>query len=398
MTRDLGQFDLIVVGGGVNGAGIARDAVGRGLSALLCEKDDLAQGTSSRSGKLVHGGLRYLEYYEFRLVREALIEREVLLRAAPHIIWPMRFVLPHSPEQRPAWMVRAGLFLYDHLGGRKILPPTRILDLLQAPEGEPLRKNFKRAFEYSDCWVDDARLVVLNVLDVQKRGGTVLTRTPLTSARRVADTWRVDLRSARDGSTFQATGKILVNAAGPWVEDVLHRAGRNAASRVRLVKGSHIVTRKFWNGDQAYLLQNSDKRVVFVNPYEGDLALIGTTDIPFEGRAEDVRIDEGEVEYLLSVVDRYFTRAPKIGEVVELVFRRAPPVRRQISQPERGHARLCLRCRGAGRPGPDAFGLRRQDHHVPQTCRARAGEAFSIPSADLWRVDGACRIAGRRHS
>ena len=313
MTRDLGQFDLIVVGGGVNGAGIARDAVGRGLSVLLAEKDDLAQGTSSRSGKLVHGGLRYLEYYEFRLVREALIEREVLLRAAPHIIWPMRFVLPHSPEQRPAWMVRAGLFLYDHLGGRKILAPTRSLDLVKAPEGEPLRKNFSRAFEYSDCWVDDARLVVLNALDVRKRGGTVLTRTPLASARRIADTWRVDLRSARDGSTLQATGKILVNAAGPWVEDILHRAGRNAASRVRLVKGSHIVTRKFWSGDQAYLLQNNDKRVIFVNPYEGDLALIGTTDIPFEGRAEDVRIDKSEVEYLLSIVDRYFSRRAQDG-------------------------------------------------------------------------------------
>ena len=389
MTRDLGQFDLIVVGGGVNGAGIARDAVGRGLSVLLCEKDDLAQGTSSRSGKLVHGGLRYLEYYEFRLVREALIEREVLLRAAPHIIWPMRFVLPHSPEQRPAWMVRAGLFLYDHLGGRKILPPTRSLDLVKAPEGEPLRKNFSRAFEYSDCWVDDARLVVLNALDVRKRGGTVLTRTPLASARRVADTWRVDLRSARDGSTLQATGKILVNAAGPWVEDVLHRAGRNAASRVRLVKGSHIVTRKFWNGDQAYLLQNSDKRVIFVNPYEGDLALIGTTDIPFEGRAEDVRIDKSEVEYLLSVVDRYFTGAPKIGEVVNSFSGRTPPIRRQIRQSERGHARLCLRCRGAGRASPDAFRLRRQDHHLSQTCRARVGKALSLPSADDGRVDGA---------
>jgi glycerol-3-phosphate dehydrogenase len=317
MTRDLGQFDLIVVGGGVNGAGIARDAVGRGLSVLLCEKDDLAQGTSSRSGKLVHGGLRYLEYYEFRLVREALIEREVLLRAAPHIIWPMRFVLPHSPEQRPAWLVRAGLFLYDHLGGRKILAPTRSLDLAKAPEGEPLRKDFGRAFEYSDCWVDDARLVVLNAVDVHKRSGTVLTRTSLTSARRVADTWLVDLRSTRDGSTLQATGKVLVNAAGPWVEDILHRAGRNAASRVRLVKGSHIITPKFWSGDQAYLLQNSDKRVIFVNPYEGDLALIGTTDIPFEGRAEDVRIDKSEVAYLLAVVDRYFTGAPRIGEVID---------------------------------------------------------------------------------
>ena len=317
MTRDLGQFDLIVVGGGVNGAGIARDAVGRGLSVLLCEKDDLAQGTSSRSGKLVHGGLRYLEYFEFRLVREALVEREVLLRAAPHIIWPMRFVLPHSPKQRPAWMVRAGLFLYDHLGGRKVLAPTRSLDLLKAPEGGPLRKNFKRAFEYSDCWVDDARLVVLNAVDVRERGGSVLTRTRLASARREADKWRVDLRSARDGNTLQATGKILVNAAGPWVEDVLRRAGRNAGSRVRLVKGSHIVTRKFWSGDQAYLLQNNDKRVIFVNPYEGDLALIGTTDIPFEGRAEDARIERSEAEYLLSVVDRYFMRAPKIHEVVD---------------------------------------------------------------------------------
>ena len=184
MMRDLGQFDLIVAGGGVNGAGIARDAIGRGLSVLLCEKDDLSQGTSSRSGKLVHGGLRYLEYYEFRLVREALIEREVLLRAAPHIIWPMRFVLPHGATQRPAWMIRAGLFLYDHLGGRKVLPPSRTLDLSTAREGDPIRKNFKRAFEYSDCWVDDARLVVLNALDVRKRGGRILTRTALVSARR----------------------------------------------------------------------------------------------------------------------------------------------------------------------------------------------------------------------
>src|ERR1700748_3934933 len=174
-------FDLAIIGGGVNGCGIARDAAGRGMSVFLCEMNDLASGTSSWSTKLVHGGLRYLEYYEFRLVREALIEREVLLRAAPHIIWPMRFVLPHSPEQRPAWMVRAGLFLYDHLGGRKILPSTRTLDLSKAPRGEPLRKTFSRAFEYSDCWVDDARLVVLNAVDVRNRGGTVLTRTPLTS-------------------------------------------------------------------------------------------------------------------------------------------------------------------------------------------------------------------------
>jgi glycerol-3-phosphate dehydrogenase len=314
--RDLGQFDLIVIGGGVNGAGIARDAAGRGLKVLLCEKDDLAQGTSSRSGKLVHGGLRYLEYYEFRLVREALIEREVLLRAAPHIIWPMRFVLPHSPEQRPAWMVRTGLFLYDHLGGRKILPPTRALNLATAPEGEPLRKTFKRAFEYSDCWVDDARLVVVNAIDIRQRGGLVLTRMALASARRGRDVWSVELTSSRGNETLTATGEVLVNAAGPWVEDVLHRAGRNVASHVRLVKGSHIVTRKFWEGEQAYLLQNDDKRVIFVNPYEGDLALIGTTDIPFDGRPEEVRIDRDEIAYLLAVVGRYFVDAPAASDVI----------------------------------------------------------------------------------
>ena len=204
-------------------------------------------------------------------MREALIEREVLLRAAPHIIWPMRFVLPHSPEQRPAWILRVGLFLYDHLGGRKMLPPTRTLDLSIAREGDPIRKNFRRAFEYSDCWVDDARLVVLNALDVRERGGLVLTRTPLISARRERAAWSVELEDTRGGDVLTATGKIVVNAAGPWVEDVLRRAGRNTENRVRLVKGSHIVVRKFWDGDQAYLLQHDDKRVIFVNPYEGDL-------------------------------------------------------------------------------------------------------------------------------
>jgi len=313
--RDLGQFDLIVVGGGVNGAGIARDAVGRGLSVLLCEKDDLAEGTSSRSGKLVHGGLRYLEYYEFRLVREALIEREVLLKAAPHIVWPMRFVLPHSPEQRPAWMIRFGLFLYDHLGGRKTLPPTRNLDLTNAPEGRPLKRSFKRAFEYSDCWVDDSRLVVLNAIDIRQRGGTVLTRTPMVSGRRSRDHWTIELQDARRNESLTARGKILVNAAGPWVEDVLQRAGRNGESRVRLVKGSHIVTRKFWDGEQAYLLQHDDKRVIFVNPYEGDLALIGTTDIPFDDPAEDAEITAEEIDYLLAIVARYFEKAPTAKDV-----------------------------------------------------------------------------------
>ena len=305
------NYDLLIVGGGVNGAGIARDAAGRGLQVLLCEQDDLAEGTSSRSGKLVHGGLRYLEYYEFRLVREALIEREVLLAAAPHIVWPMRFVLPHTPEQRPAWLIRLGLFLYDHLGGRKRLPPTRTLDLRRDPVGVPLKPDLRRAFEYSDCWVDDARLVILNALDAKERGATILTRTRCTTLRRAAGHWQAELADARTGERRTVRARAVVNAAGPWVDDVLASvAGHDAGRRVRLVKGSHIVARKFWQGPQAYLLQNTDRRVIFVNPYEDDLCLIGTTDIAYEGRPEDVSIDRSEVDYLLGVVKRYFSDAP----------------------------------------------------------------------------------------
>ncbi|WP_374441278.1 glycerol-3-phosphate dehydrogenase [Stella sp.] len=307
--------DLIVVGGGVNGAGIARDAAGRGLSVVLCEKDDLGQGTSSRSGKLVHGGLRYLEYYEFRLVREALIEREVLLRAAPHIIWPMRFVLPHRASARPAWLVRLGLFLYDHLGGRERLPGTRTLDLRRAPEGAALADPPRIGFEYSDCWVDDSRLVVLNAIDAAERGARILPRTACLSARREGGLWRADLAGPAGRETVRA--RVLVNAAGPWVKDVIGRvAGQNSARNVRLVKGSHIVVRKFWEGGHAYLLQNDDRRVIFVNPYEGDLCLIGTTDIPYEGRAEDVAIDDREIDYLLAVVNRYFRRQLGRDDVV----------------------------------------------------------------------------------
>ncbi len=301
------RVDLFVIGGGINGAGIARDAAGRGLSVMLCEKDDLAEGTSSRSGKLVHGGLRYLEYYEFRLVREALIEREVLMNAAPHIIWPMRFVLPHSPQDRPAWLVRLGLFLYDHLGGRKKLPGTRVLDLRRAPEGAPLLDSFTRGFEYSDCWVDDARLVILNALDAAERGAQVLTRTACVSARREGDHWRITTRNTVTGETHEHRARVLVNAAGPWVSDVITRVvGANSARNVRLVKGSHIVVPKFWDGPNAYLVQNTDKRVIFINPYEGDKALIGTTDIAYEGRTEDVTPDAAEIDYLLAAVNRYF--------------------------------------------------------------------------------------------
>jgi len=253
------DFDLVVVGGGINGAGIARDAAGRGLSVLLVERDDLASHTSSWSSKLIHGGLRYLEHYEFRLVREALIEREVLLRAAPHIIWPLTFVLPHSPEQRPAWLVRLGLFLYDHLGGRKVLAGSTGVDLAApGPYGDPLQDWVKQGFTYSDCWVMDSRLVVLNAMDAKERGAEVLTRTECVAARREGDHWAVRLRDTRTGDERRVTAKGLVNAAGPWVSRFLADGlGQDTAKkRVRLVKGSHIVVPKLHDGAHPYILQH----------------------------------------------------------------------------------------------------------------------------------------------
>ena len=316
-AEDLGAVDLLVIGGGVNGAGIARDAAGRGLSVVLSEKDDLAEGTSSRSGRLIHGGLRYLEYFEFRLVREALIEREVLLEAAPHLIRPMRFVLPHGPGDRPRWLIRLGLFLYDRLGRRQRLPGTRTLDLRRAPEGAALKPAYRHAYEYSDCWVDDARLVVLTALDAAERGARVFTRCPCVSVRREAGRWLATLEDEATGRRRTVRAGALVNAAGPWVDDVITRiARRNTARRVRLVKGSHLVTRKFWTGEQAYLLQNDDRRVIFVNPCEHDLALIGTTDIPFEGRPEDVEVAEHEIAYMLRILARYFIAPPAHEDIV----------------------------------------------------------------------------------
>ncbi len=318
MSEDSGIVDLFIIGGGVNGAGIARDAAGRGLSVHLCEKGDLGEGTSSRSGKLVHGGLRYLEYYEFRLVREALIEREVLLEAAPHIIWPMRFVLPHNPSDRPAWLVRLGLFLYDHLGGRKRLPGTRSLDLATAPEGSAIKPEYRKAFEYSDCWVDDARLVILNALGAQQLGAKIQTRTACTAARRKDGLWEIETTDAVTGLGSTVKARALVNTAGPWVNDVIGRvAGLNSTRNVRLVKGSHIIVPKFWEGRQAYLVQNPDKRVIFINPYEGDMALIGTTDIAYEGKPEDVAIEQSEIDYLVKSVNRYFKRQLSAADVVQ---------------------------------------------------------------------------------
>jgi D-erythritol 1-phosphate dehydrogenase len=307
--QDLGTVDCVVIGGGINGAGLARDAAGRGLSVILCEKGDLAEGTSSRSGKLIHGGLRYLEYYEFRLVREALIEREVMLKAAPHIVWPMRFVLPHSPQQRSAWLIRLGLFLYDNLGGRRTLSGSRKLNLSTAPEGQPINDAYTTAFEYSDCWVDDARLVLLNALDAKERGAKILTRTEATSARRVDGNWHVTF-TQQNGETHAVRAKALLNAAGPWVDTIISTVvGSNAPHRVRLVKGSHIIVPKFWDGSQAYVLQNTDKRLIFVNPYESDMALIGTTDVPQDIRPEDVAITEEEIQYLLDAVNRYLRKS-----------------------------------------------------------------------------------------
>lgn len=310
--------DVFVIGGGINGAGVARDAAGRGLSVILCEKDDLAQGTSSRSGKLVHGGLRYLEYYEFSLVRKALIEREVLLNSASHIIWPMRFVLPHSPNDRPAWLVRLGLFLYDNLGGRKKLPGTRSLNLHQDPEGAPIKDVYKKGFEYSDCWVDDSRLVILNAVDAKQLGAEILTRTACTSARREGDVWKIELTDVRSGKKRNVSARVLINAGGPWVNDIINRVtGTNSRRAVRLVKGSHIIVPKFWEGQHAYLVQNDDKRVIFINPYEGDKALIGTTDISYEGMPEEVTVDDAEVSYLIAAVNKYFKQQLTDADVLQ---------------------------------------------------------------------------------
>jgi len=300
------SYDLLVIGGGINGAGIARDAAGRGLKVLLVEKDDLASHTSSASTKLVHGGLRYLETYEFRLVAEALREREVLLKAAPHIVWPLRFVLPHDKNLRPRWMLRLGLFLYDRIGGRRTLPGSRSVSLRKAPHCAILKDRLTHGFEYSDCWVEDSRMAVLAAMDARELGAEILTRTECVGLERTADGWIAAVREP-DGQERVVEARAVVNAAGPWVDGIAGLAlGRGTPARLRLVKGSHIIVPKFWQGANAYLVQNHDRRVIFINPYEGDKALIGTTDIAYEGRPEDVTADQSEIEYLLAAVNRYF--------------------------------------------------------------------------------------------
>lgn len=300
------QYDMLVIGGGINGCGIARDAAGRGFSVFLCEMNDLASGTSSAATKLVHGGLRYLEHYAFRLVRESLLERETLWRSAPHVIWPLRFVLPHHSGLRSAWFLRLGLFVYDHLGGRKLLPPTRTLDLRRDAAGKPLKPEFKTAFEYSDCWVDDSRLVVLNARDAAARGAEVHTRLRCLSARQDNGHWRLVLRDAA-GGLRDVTARLLVNAAGPWVGEVLRQAtGQNEAAAVRLVKGSHIVLPRLFDHDRCYIFQNADSRIIFAIPYERDFTLIGTTDIDYEGDPGAVSASAEEIAYLCSAASEYF--------------------------------------------------------------------------------------------
>ncbi len=309
-------YDIAIIGGGVNGCGIARDAAGRGASVALFEQGDLASATSSASTKLIHGGLRYLEHYEFRLVREALQEREVVWAMAPHIVWPLRFVLPHHDGLRPWWLLRLGLFLYDNLGGRRLLPATKSLDLARDPAGAPLREQFRRAFEYSDCWVEDSRLVALNARDAAERGATVRTRCPVVAARRGDGLWHVTSRDA-EGREDTIAARVLVNAAGPWVADVLRGVVRaNTPAGVRLVQGSHIVVRRLFDHDRCYIFQNADGRIIFAIPYEGDLTLIGTTDTDYKGDPKAVAASEEEIAYLCAAAGEYFKRPIARDDVV----------------------------------------------------------------------------------
>ena len=301
-------YDLLIIGGGINGTAKARDAAGRGLSVLLCEKDDLASHTSSASTKLIHGGFRYLEYYEFRLVRESLIERERLLRAAPHIIWPLRFVLPYEKGIRPAWLIRLGLFLYDHLGGRELLPGTKTLRLAKSKHKNVLKDHLKLAFEYSDCWVEDARLVVLNAVDAEQKGAEIRTRTEVSSIETTQTGYHATIY--QHGKYRRIHAKGIVNSAGPWVEEVLLKLKRNKNSaRLRLVKGSHIVTEKLYEGDHCYVFQNADNRIIFTIPYEENFTLIGTTDLAYQPSDGPVEITEEETLYLCKAANEYFRQS-----------------------------------------------------------------------------------------
>lgn len=311
------DFDVFIIGGGINGCGIARDAVGRGYSVGLCEMSDLASGTSSGSTKLIHGGLRYLEHYEFRLVQKALSEREVLWANAPHIIWPLRFVLPYHRGLRPAWLLRLGLYIYDHIGGRKKLPATKTLDLTKDIVGKPLKPLFSKGFEYSDCWVNDSRLVVLNAQDAAQKGAVIETRTKCVSAERKGKIWNVTTENLLTGDITVRTADLLVNAAGPWVDNVLAASLKSTNSKnVRLVQGSHIVVPKIFDHDRCYIFQNSDERIIFAIPYEQKYTLIGTTDQDYVGDSGDVAITDEEITYLCAAASEYFEKPVRDEDVV----------------------------------------------------------------------------------
>ncbi|MDA8610867.1 glycerol-3-phosphate dehydrogenase [Alphaproteobacteria bacterium] len=333
------SYDIFVIGGGVNGCGIARDASGRGMSVVLAEMNDIASATSSSSTKLFHGGLRYLEHFEFRLVREALIEREILLKAMPHISWPLRFVLPYNrimrfdmntplsrflaicfpwiQGQRPAWLIRLGLFLYDHMGARKILPPTKLIDLKNDKTGDPLKNSFHLAFEYSDCWVEDSRLVILNARDAAQRGALILPRTEVVCAERHGDCWRILTKNTENGTSSTFIAKCLINAAGPWVEDIIkNKVKQPSSGELRLVRGSHIVTRKLYDHEKSYLFQGEDGRVIFTIPYETDFTLIGTTDVDHSDLSRQPFCSEEEKDYLLAFASSYFRTAVQRTDIV----------------------------------------------------------------------------------
>lgn len=322
----MASYDIAIIGGGINGCGIARDAAGRGLSVVLCEQGDLGGETSSASTKLIHGGLRYLEFYEFGLVRKALIEREILLKSAPHIIWPLRFIVPRHKDMRPWPIIRLGLFIYDHLGGRHILPPTRSIDLAKDPVGKKLKPIYRRAFEYSDCWVDDARLVVLTARNAADRGADIRTRTKCVDAKRIDSKWHLTIEDQRNGTRSDITADCLVNAGGPWASSVLSEtAGLDLPERIRMIKGSHIVVDRIFDHGRAYVFQNSDGRVCFAIPYERDFTLIGTTDEEFEGDPATTQISEHETDYLLNAVNEYFGE-PVTRDMIRWAFSGVRPL------------------------------------------------------------------------
>ncbi|MDX3929755.1 MAG: glycerol-3-phosphate dehydrogenase [Shinella sp.] len=375
--------DIFVIGGGINGCGIARDAAGRGYSVVLAEMKDFASGTSSAATKLIHGGLRYLEHYEFRLVREALMEREVLWAMAPHVIWPLRFVLPfHKGGVRPAWLIRLGLFLYDHLGGRKLLPATRTLDMTRDPSGKPLKPLFDKAFEYSDGWVDDARLVVLNARDAADRGADIQARTRVVSARRENGHWSVETENVESGDRTTVRARMLVNAAGPWVDRVLAGAlGRNDVHNVRLVQGSHIVVRKKFSDPRAYFFQNPDGRIFFAIPYENEFTLIGTTDRDYEGDPRAAKISDEEIDYLCGAASEYFLEPVKRADIVWTYSGVRPLFDDGASKAQEATRDYVLKVEGGGADAPllNVFGgklttYRRLSEHALEKIGSAIGE------------------------